>query len=126
MMHKKLENWVKCFTCNKDIYRYPSHKKTRNYCNSSCRSKDVIKGHGFKKTGKSAVNNPYKRICFNGKRVYEHRYLMELHLGRKLTTKEHVHHINGNQQDNKLENLSLMNSKEHGKITHDECLKPFI
>lgn len=56
---------------------------------------------------------PYKQIEKNGKHYDEHRYLMEQHLGRKLTRKEVVHHINGNKLDNRLENLVVMNISEH-------------
>lgn len=42
-----------------------------------------------------------------------HRTIMEMHLGRKLTKKEHVHHINGNKQDNRLENLEVLQEAEH-------------
>lgn len=51
--------------------------------------------------------------------VYEHRYVMEQHLGRKLTRKEVVHHINENPSDNRIENLALCASlSDHVKTHH--------
>ena len=46
----------------------------------------------------------------------EHRHVIEQHLGRKLKTFEHIHHINGNPIDNRIENLQVLTNSEHQKL----------
>ena len=80
--------------------------------------KDIIRKqigeNSFSYKGGSVVNG-YRKIVIDGKTTYEHRYVMEKHLGRKLTKYEHIHHINHNGLDNRLENLKIVSMSEHKK-----------
>lgn len=55
-----------------------------------------------------------------GEAIREHRLIMLQHIGRPLGPKEHVHHINGNRQDNRIENLVLFTASEHIKHEYRE------
>ena len=50
-----------------------------------------------------------------GNYILEHRYIMEQHIGRRLDKQKHVHHINQNRSDNRIENLILMEIGEHSR-----------
>lgn len=110
---------LECIVCKSSFYvpLYRLKKKCTQYCSRSCLAKNHLskytEKYGFKKSG--LPHHTYKQITINGKNIRLHRYLMEQHLGRKLETWEHVHHINNDSFDNRLENLEVLSNSDHQK-----------
>jgi len=53
--------------------------------------------------------------------MFEHRYVMQESLGRKLTREEEVHHRNGQRDDNRLENLAIVPRRKHEREKFPRC-----
>jgi len=106
-----------CILCNSEFYVKNYRKNIAKYCSRSCLAKIHLAKYfpiyGFKKTGRP--HHKYKQLKINGKMIREHRYIMEQHLGRKLEKWEHVHHINDDPSDNRIENLEILSNSEHQK-----------
>jgi len=119
---KKTGKILNCIVCNKEFYvrAYRANKECTKYCSRSCLAKNHLSQfnaqHGFQKTHKP--RHKYKTIVIDGKQVREHRWIMEQYLGRKLEPWEHVHHINDDSSDNRIENLEVLSNSEHQKKEH--------
>ncbi|MFC7103915.1 HNH endonuclease [Nonomuraea rubra] len=55
----------------------------------------------------------YVRMWHNGRDTRQHRVVAEEMLGRPLLPTEHVHHRNGVKDDNRPENLEVVDSRTH-------------
>lgn len=93
-------------------YNRPNRKPPKNvYCSREC----MAKGFSIDRDGYvlvPAYNHPNcNAIGF----IRLHRLLMERKIGRYLTSDEIVHHIDGDVQNNTIENLQLMDKSTHHK-----------
>lgn len=97
------------------ICTHPHDKRAKKCKSCSLQDKPRLgTGQGWKLHKQTGYIIGY----INGISYYQHRYVMEQHLKRKLLTKEHVHHINHNRTDNRLENLELISASDHGREHH--------
>ena len=130
---------------NVSKYQRSKKKKGKNiYCSKECHKKAIsmrqsgtnnsffgkkhtkqvinnIKKANFK-TGKSIINgyivlNPIRGVR---KAIKEHRLVMEKHIGRKLLRTEHIHHVDGNKENNHIDNLLLVSPKQHTIIHNNK------
>lgn len=128
---KRITETIVCEECGKTKTRKKRSDGKGRFCSNSCAGRYAIriatKARDFNgennpayKNGKTINTQGYVRLNTK-QRINEHRYVMEQHLGRKLTPIEVVHHIDGDKTNNNINNLKLCkNQSEHSKIHYQE------
>lgn len=75
------------------------------------------RGHNRRLVGsKGWMQSGYWYVNVRGTKIAFHRYVMEVHLGRKLGPDEIVHHIDHNPLNNDPDNLTLLSRSEHQRL----------
>ena len=75
-------------------------------------------GGRYEKDGYVFIRKPEHPYCSQIGYVRGHRLVMEKELGRYLTPKEVIHHINEIKDDNRIENLKLFESAGFHRAYH--------
>ena len=104
-----------CEVCGKE---YESFAKKSRFCSRKC-SGIYHRGENNStyKNGQYITNMGYKQeLNGTGGYYFTHRKTVEDAIGRRLTSSEHIHHINGDKLDNRLDNLVILTCSEHTKI----------
>ena len=102
--------------------RYPRRYKVGHNPNKKWASGDEHPrwkgGSSITKRGYTIVKSPHHPRANSNGYVRRSLLVVESTLGRFLLPDEIVHHINGDKQDDRPDNLSVMTQNEHARLHH--------
>lgn len=96
-----------CEWCGEPVKWAQRPGRQGKFCSRTCAGRAKSKGGLSFKDGRWFV-----RLRDGGWQIYA-RCLMEGHLGRDLSSDEHVHHVNEDKTDDRIENLAIVTPAEH-------------
>lgn len=115
-----------CETCGEILYVQP-YQTNKRYCSRACQNQAKrIDGPGAKvkrKDGYVQVYYPSHPDSTKSGWVLEHRLVAEQKYGRRILPTEHVHHLNGQRDDNRPENLEIIAPGTHALISNAEGVR---
>jgi hypothetical protein len=123
---------IKCKACNKALEVIPARAKSTKFCSKKCfdffQKQNVGSKNPNWKGGRTIAGGYVYATDLSRRRAYiaEHVLVAEKALGRFLTKKEVIHHINEVKSDNRLENLYLFSgqaehARYHNLLRNNNC-----
>lgn len=104
-------------TCEQCGDSFTSSNKVQKFCSTVCSGKASRGGNNSRFKG-GCVSRGYRIVYANGRRVLEHRYVMEQVIGRPLSASEVIHHRDGNGLNNDPSNLHLYDTNADHMTHH--------
>lgn len=130
-MKKGIRQNRKCIKCSQLVVEYYYKGRFKGY-RKTCEAHNgyLFRSGVFNSTwkgGKIVDKNGYIRVLvpeLKHKRgasryVLQHRLVVSEKVGRQLTSNEVVHHLNGIRDDNRPENLEIIEKSLDGKTNHE-------
>ena len=78
--------------------------------------RQYLRGHNRRGAGRGWIEQGYRYVSVNGRKIAEHRLVVERREGRKLSPDEVVHHVDHDRFNNDPDNLLVLSRSEHARL----------